>query len=374
MLARAVPAVSALARAVPARALLARALLARAVPALSALGLTALALTSCARDDAPVELRLVAMGTFVDLTLPRSAAAPEAGLTPAIESELAGFGRDYYAWGDGELARLNAALTQSGHFDASPAMARLLGHAQSINAASAGAFDPGVGGLVELWGFNDEEHPPSRPPDAAAIDARLRDEGSIADLVIAGTRIESLSPRRFMLDLGGIAKGAAVDRIVERLEAGGIAPALVNAGGDLRVVGEPRGRSWRIGIQDPRGDGVLGTVTLADGEAAFTSGDYERYYDFEGQRMHHILDPRTGRPVMHTEAVTVIARDGETADAAATALFVAGPGGWREAARALGIEAALRVDASRKIEMTRAMRDRFQAGTAAASDIIVLSD
>jgi thiamine biosynthesis lipoprotein len=334
-------------------------------------GLAALALCGCGRAESPITLRLYAMETWVDLTLPQAATRRETDLIASIESELGQFGRDYYAWGDGELARLNQALSTSGRFEASPGMANLLQNAQRIAEASQGAFDPGVGPLVELWGFNDAEHPPTTPPTDAAIAARLAESGSIQDLVIEGNRIRAVEARRFTLDLGGIAKGDAVDRIIERLAGLGIAPALVNAGGDLRVLGEPPDRSWRIGVKAPRGDGLLGTIVLHGGEAAFTSGDYERYYDYEGRRLHHILDPRTGAPVAHTEAVTVLAADGRTADAAATALFVAGPEAWLETARELGIEAALRVDANGTIEMTRAMRDRFQPSAETGSDIIV---
>jgi thiamine biosynthesis lipoprotein len=203
----------------------------------------------------------------------------------------------------------------------------------------------------------------------------LAASGSIRDLAFAGTAI-SAQAGRYTLDLGGIAKGAAVDRIVERLEGLGIAPALVNAGGNLRVIGERADRSWRVGVQAPRGEGLLGTLTLAAGEAIASSGDYERFResDSASERLHHILDPGTGRPVAHTEAVTVIAKDALTADAGATALFVAGPGAWLEVAERLGIEAALRVDASGRIEMSPAMRERFQPGAEAASAIIAVAD
>lgn len=320
-----------------------------------------------------VEYRLVAMATSVEITLPAEASRQHPELIASIEAELGAFERDYYAWSDGELSRLNRALSSAGTFDASQAMADLIGRAKSVTAATNGAFDPGVGALVELWGFNDATRPPSTPPSAADITATLAAAGSIDDIGIDGTRL-SAGGARFTLDLGGIAKGAAIDRIVAQIESLGIAPVLVNAGGDLRVVGEPEGRSWRIGIQHPRGNGLLGTVTLAAGEAAFSSGDYERFYEKDGERLHHILDPRTGRPATHTQAVTVIAGDGTLADAAATALFVAGPDDWRAMAARLGIVLALRVGADGGIEMTPAMRDRFRPAADAGSDILAAGD
>jgi len=306
------------------------------------------------------------MGTWVDLAVvatPRTAAAA----LDEVEAFLRRFEIDYYAWAaDGELARLNRALAERREATVSPEMAALLTTAKGFHAASGGAFDPGIGALVERYGFHDANAVPHEPtPDE--IDAWLREGASIAAVDIDGVTVSARTP--VLLDLGGIAKGAAVDRIVELLRRHGITSALVNAGGDLRVLGSRNDRSWRIGIQDPRADGVLGVVELADGEAAFTSGDYERYVDRGAERLHHILDPRTGRPADETRAVTVIARGGVAADAAATALFVAGDD-WAEVADALDIDAVLRVDSSGRIEATEAMRRRLDAGTAEQWDVV----
>ena len=329
--------------------------------------------------DEFAQVSLFAMATTVDLTLPAAALREHPELVADIESELQAFGTDYYAWGDGELARLSRILTVPGsppintnppQVSVSPELAALLVRAQEITRISGGAFDPGVGPLVELWGFNDALDPGSSPPAAEAI-ARLQAEAlSLLELEITNSAVSRRRAGPLLLDLGGIAKGAAVDRVVAQIEAVGVSPALINAGGDLRVVGEREDRAWRIGIQAPRDDGLLGTIRLHAGEAAFSSGDYERYYERDGERLHHILDPRTGFPVTHTQAVTVIADDGTTADAAATALFVAGPEQWRDLAAALDIVAVLRVDSEGRVELTDAMRDRFQPDPDAGSDII----
>ncbi len=262
----------------------------------------------------------------------------------------------------------------------------MLATALDITRATDGAFDPGVGALVELWGFNGDT-PRDSPPEPDTIAATLEASGSITELTLqAGDRLEvsraadnpseggQPAVRRFTLDLGGIAKGTAVDSIVTRLGTLGITPALVNAGGDLRVIGAPPDRDWRIGIAAPRAGGLLGTIGLRAGEAAFTSGDYERFFEHEDDRFHHILDPRTGLPVTHTQAVTVIADNGTLADAAATALFVAGPDAWLPMAAELGIAAVLRVDASGTIEMTPSMRERLQTSAEVGSDIIIAAD
>jgi thiamine biosynthesis lipoprotein len=347
---------------------------------LIALGLTALVLTSCRpADDALVTHRLLVMATWVDIRLPQEATQRDPGLIRLIDDELRAFERDYYAWGDGQLAAMNRSLSETGAFESSADLAELLRRAQSIAAVTNGAFDPGIGALVELWGFNSGERndtggePQAGPPTDSEIADRLQTSGSIRDLKIDGRRITAPAAR-YTIDLGGIAKGAAVDRIIDLLRAHDVALALVNAGGDLGVIGHPSDRPWRIGIQAPRGEGMLGAIELNAGEFAFTSGDYERYFELAGSRLHHIIDPRTGVPASHTQAITVVTDDGTVADAAATALFVAGPMAWRSMARALGIEAVLRVDASGAIEMTAAMRDRFAPNAQVTSDIIAAAD
>jgi thiamine biosynthesis lipoprotein len=320
--------------------------------------LAALLVASCTDSPAVFERRLYAMGTWVDLTVVATRDAADAVFAEA-ETFLRGFEVDYYAWADGgELARLNAALASGETATVSPQMAALLVDAKRISAASGGAFDPGVGELVELYGFHDATAEP-RAPAPAEIDRLLAAGAGIASVDIDGREVRARA--RVLLDLGGIAKGEAVDRLVELLRSHGVRDALVNAGGDLRVLGSRDGRPWRIGIEDPRADRVLGVIALEDGEAAFTSGDYERFVEHDGERLHHILDPRTGRPAAATRAVTVIARRGVLADAAATALFVAGDD-WADVADALDIDAVLRVDANGEVEATDEMHRRLVAG------------
>ncbi|HEX7081753.1 MAG TPA: FAD:protein FMN transferase [Gammaproteobacteria bacterium] len=323
--------------------------------AAAALLAAAIAAGGCTDRPRLVERRLYSMGTWVDVALEAPARTAEAALAD-VEAMLRRFEIDYYPWAEGELARLNEALAAGRETVVSEEMAAVLRDAKRYSELSGGRFDPGVAKLVELWGFNSTLAHPSAPPGPAAIEAWLGSGSSIAALEIQGRRIRAKA--KVMLDLGGIAKGAAVDRIIEMFRSRGIRNALVNAGGDLRVLGSRGGRPWRVGIQHPRADDVLGIIELGDGEAAFTSGDYERYVERDGRRFHHILDPRTGYPADETQSVTVVAAQGVLADAAATALFVAGDD-WRSVARALGIDAALRVDADGHVELTDAMRRRL---------------
>jgi thiamine biosynthesis lipoprotein len=298
------------------------------------------------------------MGTWVDTVYSTPDARTLERVGAELDELLGRYEIDYYAWADGELGRLNAALSSGNDFTASRELVDLLARARELTRSSDGFFDPGVGTLVEAWGFNSAESEP-REPDAAFLDAWSRGHPSITDLHIDGRRL-SADTTGLLIDLGGIAKGEIIDRILEQFGAAGVNDVLVNAGGDVRVRGMRGERSWTIGIQSPRAAELLGSIALDDGEAAFTSGDYERFFETDDGRRHHLIDPVTGRPAEHTQAVTVIADNGALADAAATALFVAGPANWRRIAAALGIVYVLRVDASGSIEMTPAMRERVR--------------
>jgi thiamine biosynthesis lipoprotein len=321
--------------------------------------------------------RIYAMATWVDISIRDVDSAAATVAIGEIELLLGAFERDYYAWAPGELADLNAQLHAGESASVSVPMATLLRDAQRLSTLSDGYFEPGLGSLVELWGFHSSIAARPSPPSGDQIQSYLGPQSRIASVRIDGQRITSDS-RELTLDLGGIAKGAAVDSIIRLLIEKNVEHALVNAGGDLRVIGRSGGRTdqrrWRVGIRHPREIGLLGIIELTGGEAAFTSGDYERFYDHEGTRLHHILDPLTGRPVTHTQAVTVIAADGTTADAAATALFAAGPDRWRELADALGIASVLRVNEDGNIDLTEPMRERLIRAGGDDSDIMTPPD
>ena len=193
--------------------------------------------------------------------------------------------------------------------------------AARIATESGGAFNAGIGRLIQLWGFAGGQ---PVVPEREMIDRALAgvEPGSVT-VADDGTVIK-VSPH-LAIDLGGIAKGYAIDRAVQILADAGIRHASVNAGGDMRLIGDRSGSPWRIGIQHPRQSGqLLARLDLA-GRAVVTSGDYERSFESGGILYHHLLDPRTGYPARGCQAVTVVAENAAYADALATAVFVLGP-------------------------------------------------
>lgn len=146
---------------------------------------------------------------------------------------------------------------------------------------------------------------------------------------------------------------------MQYLKTSGIHNAVINAGGDLGVIGNHGDRPWKIGIRHPRKDEVVAWLEVKNNENVFTSGDYERFYIHNGKRYHHILDPATGYPARGTTSVTVIHNNAGEADAAATALFVAGPEKWVAIARSMGIHYVMLIDEHGKIYMSPKMAERI---------------
>jgi thiamine biosynthesis lipoprotein len=218
---------------------------------------------------------------------------------------------------DSDVARLSAAPRTA---TVAPETAEVITLGLEIAARSGGAFDLTLGRLKMLWGIETET---PRVPETAELTAALAEIGPGA-LTVTGKQIHKRAPQ-LAVDLGGIAKGYAVDRALAVLRAYGVTSAAVNAGGDIALLGSKQGRPWRIGIQHPRRPGeVLTTLEVID-RAVVTSGDYERSFEQDGRRYHHLFDPRSGYPAERCQSVTVLAPGAMLADALATALFVLGP-------------------------------------------------
>ncbi len=273
----------------------------------------------------------------------------------------------WHPWKPGPMGRTNKLLGTTGEFTANISVLPLIHKAQELAPKSHDLFNPAIGKLIGLWGFHNEDLLASAPPDPEAIAELLKQNPRVSDIEINGVRIQSHNPA-VQLDMGAMAKGVAVDRAIEYLQSLGIQHAMINAGGDLKAIGRHGERPWHIGIRHPRqqchqqnqADCIIAQLDVNNGEAVFTSGDYERYFEYEGRRYHHILDPRTGYPADQTTSVTVIHHDAATADAAATALFIGGPELWPEIARDMDIRYVMLVDKQGKIYLTPAMAERIE--------------
>lgn len=231
-------------------------------------------------------------------------------------------------------------------------ISRLIRVTLEVAHNSGGAFDPTVMPLLELWGFYDSTYYDSTSPVRSLpskesltkalqlVDYRMVEvKGDTVDLDSRRARGPMQAYREGWIDLSGIAKGYAVDRAVSVLRDMGAEKGLVDAGGDIFCFGA-RKRGWRIGIKHPRDEGLLGIIRIDSGAVA-TSGDYENYFEVDGLRYHHLIDPQTGRPARGQVSATVIAPTAVLADAWATALFIMGEEGIDVLEEIAGVEGML---------------------------------
>ncbi len=296
-------------------------------------------------DTDVTQRELFALGTLIQISI---AGQPDPTVMPQVQDALTELEKRWSVLGDGDLAQLNQQLLESTRATVPATLQAGFIAAQALCQSSGGRFDPGVGDLVKLWGFDDEDHFRDSPPPKAEIDAALAQRSSLCEASLNGDSLD-LPRTHARFDFGASAKGRAVDEVIELLRGLDIHNTIVNAGGDIKVIGRRPDRAWRIGIRHPRpdqGQTMLASLEVGDGEAIFTSGDYERYFIHDGQRYHHILDPRTGYPAGHSQSATVIHSSAELADAAATALFVAGAEDAAAVMQAMGIETWLLIDAN----------------------------
>ena len=320
----------------------------------------ALALGGCARNEVHRHEAYL-FGTRVDVSVYGDDPAEARRAMDAVLREFDRLHAAYHAWQPSELTRLNEALARGESMEVSEELASLLRDAQAMAATGDELFDPALGRLIALWGFHKDEFAPV-VPDPAELQAVIDAAPRMADLVIDGRTVSSRNPM-VQIDLGGYAKGYALDRAAAILREMGIANALVNIGGNVIALGAKGEQPWRIGIQHPREPRPLATLPLYDGEAVGTSGDYQRYFELDGERYAHLLDPRTGQPARGTQSLTVLitarAGAGTLSDAPSKPAYLAGDQ-WREHTRRFGIEHVLRVAADGRVEVTRALRARLQ--------------
>ena len=301
--------------------------------------LLAAALAGCSDEGARRELRGSTMGTTwsVIYAEPGTGEAPEA-LQADIELELVAINATFSTYiPDSEISRINAAVTDDA-LPVSDSFAQVLDAALAIYRASGGAYDVTVGPLIELWGFGSGPGSDGVPSQAAITAALERVGSQQLDFDPQARRLAR--PAGVAIDLSSIAKGYAVDRLAELLQSAGVGDFLVEIGGELRAAGErPGGGAWRLAIEAPRPVSSRVIEAVAVGNAAVaTSGDYRNYFEVDGTRYSHLVDPRTGYPVEHDlVSVTVVHPHCMTADAWATALLVMGRESALSVARAQGL-------------------------------------
>jgi thiamine biosynthesis lipoprotein len=256
-----------------------------------------------------------------------------------------------------DVTRINRSAGKE-RVKVSPETFEVIQKAQEISELSKGGFDITVGPLTELWRKAREK---KIPPPVEDVKEKLG--------LVNFKNIETdqkgkvfLKKKGMAIDLGGIAKGYAVDRAFDVLMSLGYKNLIINAGGDLRVGGLKNNQPWSIGIQNPReSQKLLARISVSD-TAIATSGDYEKYFIYQGKRYHHIFNPKDGFPTEGCQSVTIIAKDCITADGLATAVFVLGAEKGYSLCQKLDGVKCLIVDKEGKTIFSPSLKDRISFG------------
>ena len=252
-----------------------------------------------------------------------------------------------------EVAQLNARAGQ--WVPVGPELLEVLVTVKDMAPATEGRFDVTIAPLLDLWGIS-ADHP--AVPEAAQLTRALeRVGGDKLEIDREAARVRLAKPG-MAIDLGGIGKGYAIDRAVQVLSRAGVSAGLVEVGGDLYLLGRRAGgEPWRVGVQHPREEGgLLGVLYLAD-HAVATSGDYQRFFEVEGVRYHHLLDPRTGRPGRTSISVTVVSRTVMQADLLSTGVFLMEPEAGIALLERLADVEGIIVDPAGQVLVTSGLRD-----------------
>ncbi|MEQ1802101.1 MAG: FAD:protein FMN transferase [Gammaproteobacteria bacterium] len=293
------------------------------------------------------------MGTRVEIQL---WADSEAIARPLLAAGMAEFDR-IESWmstyrEDSEISRVNR-LAAKGPVKASAELFGIVRQSLGISVVSDGAFDITFDSVGRLYDFRAGVR-----PDADAIRKNLPDidyRHVILDPAASTIRFTKVGTR---INLGGIGKGYSCDRVAELLRKAGVRSGRVNAGGDTRLIGSRQGKPWMVGIRDPDADDRWVTRLALEDEAISTAGDYERFFDEDGVRYHHIINPKTGDSARGIRSVTVIGPDATMTDGLDNAVFVLGPERGLALIDATPGYAAVIIDADGKVRYSTALESR----------------
>ena len=304
-------------------------------------------------------------GTVVEVSIYGETQQRADALSAQVLNEFDRLHNKLHAWQPSMLTQLNDSIARGQPFQADAEMVDLLQSASELAQRSDNLFNPAIGHLIRLWGFQSSDITPHEP-DPAEIRHWVQANPRLSDLRYHGTVISSTN-RAVMIDLGGYAKGYALDRAALILRAAHVRAALINIGGNILAIGQPGAQAWKVGIRDPRQAGNVTSLDLHDNEAIGTSGDDQRYFMTHGQRHPHIIDPRSGNTVDLVASVTILISGGEhvglRSDGNSKPLFISGPQHWRAMARRLDLNAVLLIDAQHQFSMSADLLSRLHSKT-----------
>lgn len=320
-----------------------------------------LLLTSCSPKEPFYNTQTYVFGTLVDISIYGETDERAQAVATAIINNYNTLHRRLHAWKPSEISTINHAFSTDQTAKVSPDIAQMIAEITTLSTQSNGSFNPAIGQLINSWGFQQDEFIPHKV-DPAKIAELVSKNPRMSDIVINDDQVYSLNPS-VQLDLGGYAKGYALDVGLAYLREQKINNALINIGGNIIALGQHGHQPWRIGIQHPRQPNAIATIALPSGWAIGTSGDYQRFFDLDGQRYCHIIDPATGYPVQGIQSVTVLIppqkNAGILSDVASKPLFIAKPDSRLAAAKAMGTKHFLIIESENNIQVSSSMGKRL---------------
>jgi thiamine biosynthesis lipoprotein len=340
-----------------------------------------LLLVACEGKEPLYQEQGYVFGTLVEISVYGESEQTARQAVSEVMQEFQRLHNMLHAWQPSELSELNAAFARNDSAAISAELGAILQDATVLSQQSQGLFNPAIGGLVQLWGFHADDIK-SVQPDDKQIAQWVAANPQMRDIKIVHGRAQSKN-KFVQVDLGGYAKGYALDRAADLMLKHGIHNALINIGGNVLALGRHGKRAWRIGIQHPRKPGALATLELHDGEAIGTSGDYQRYFMVGNVRFCHLINPYSGYPMQGVQSVTVLIKPlairpgeqtalaksqvitsgthaGVLSDVASKPLFIAGVLGWKVAASRMNVSEAMLVDGQGIVHLTSELQKRLE--------------
>lgn len=321
-------------------------------------------LNGCSQTVQPYRAQIPVFGTLVDLLIYCASSTQANRAIYAVEQTFHQFHQDWHAWEQGGiLSKINQAIATQTPISVADSVKDFIQTSQQLCRQSLRLFDPGIGKLVALWGFHSEQWQ-GPPPDKPLIQQWLDQRPSILDLSFQGNQLTANNPQ-VQLDFGGNAKGLALDIAMQSLKNSKVDAALVSIGGDMKALGvKPNGTPWQVGVQSPENpQQTITQLKLYANESLVTSGTYQRFFEWQGKHYSHLINPNTGWPVDTEQSfvsVTVIHPDAMRADAAASALLIAGKSQWQKVASQMDISLALAIDAEGRSYQLGNLGNRMQ--------------
>ena len=319
-------------------------------------------LTSCSKPEPLYNTQSYVFGTLVDISIYGETDANAQDISNQIIREFQELHNRLHAWRPSELSSINHAFSRGDTpVSIKPDLAAMIQDARRLSVQSNAAFNPAIGGLIEEWGFHHDEFVPKKV-DENKLASLVKANPQMSDIVLENDTVYSKNSA-VQLDLGGYAKGYALDIALVELQKLGVKNALVNIGGNIIALGKHGDKPWRVGIQHPRKPNAIAALDLESGWAIGTSGDYQRYFELGGKRYCHIIDPSSGFPTQGVQAVTVLIppqkNAGTLSDVTSKPIFIAKPENRAQAAKAMHVENYLVIESENKISISPSMAKRI---------------